>query len=88
MFVSYSPPCHSDKLVDKLILSLHVKLLECTDLEKTKSEFFITLCNPKFCSKALKLCFVSKLCLHFCALYQGLAQSGSFETRQLKHGEE
>lgn len=71
------------KNVNKLLLlSLHVKLLEGTDLEKTKTELFITLCNPKFCSKVLKICIVSKLCLLFCALHQVLAQPGSFEIRQ------
>lgn len=86
MFVSYSPPCSSGnkkKKVNKLLLlSFHVNLLKGTDLEKTKTELFITLCNPKFCSKVLEVCIVSKLCLHFCALHQILAQPGSFEIRQ------
>lgn len=86
MFASYCPPCRSGKkkIVNKLLLSLHVNLPEGTDLEKTKSELFITLCNPKFCSKVLKVCVVSKLCLHFCASHQVFAQPGSFEIRQIE----
>lgn len=49
------------KNVNKLLLlSLHVNLLEGTDLEKMKKELFITLCNPKFCSKVLEVCIVFK----------------------------
>lgn len=68
MFVSYNLPCHSGKQT-RGQTSIVASRKECTDLEKTKSEFFITLCNLKFCSKALKFCFLSKVSLHFCALY-------------------
>lgn len=68
MFVSYILPCHSGKQTGGQT-SIVSSRKEHTDLEKTKSEFFITLCNSKFCSKALKFCFLSEFCLHFCALY-------------------
>lgn len=90
MFVSYSPTCHSGKQTcGQTSIVSSCKVTGTYRFRENKARIFHNIMQLQILLQSSPILFCFKVLYTFlCFIFKVLAQSGSFETRQLKHGEE